>query len=217
MSESKTLLQKITDGMIAIEQPSFDCEVDYTSKGRRTHYKYASLKTCMEAASKALNPLGVVVWHDTETIEDKTYIVTCFSDGTDTIKRCPFPADLSHSPQANASEFTYAKRYSLCGSLGIVADDDDDGQQAEGASQVNRGAIPTGRPKQSQQPNQKDTTDPLWSAKGRLKIAIQRYAEVHSRNEKDLMEGVKKRPDYDANKNNPEWFHQVAEEFDSES
>lgn len=199
------LLSKITKGQIALEQPAFDKEVDYTAKGRRTHYKYASLSACMDVVRKAFGPLGVVVWHEVRDMDGSLFAVTCISDGTETIERCPFPVKLDQSSQQNGSEFTYAKRYSLCAALGIVADDDDDGQIAQAGQKVNRGVVP----------KQKD--EPLLAAKGRLKVAIVKYAELHGLNEKDLMGGIKKRPDYTENEKNPEWFHMVAEEFESES
>lgn len=142
MDNEKTLLQKLTEASLKIESPAFDCEVDYTAKGRRTHYKYASLKACMEAVNAAFSEYGISVWHEVKIIDNSLYAVTCASDGNQVIERCPFPVELNQSSQQNGSEFTYAKRYSLCASFGIVAEDDDDGEIAECKSKVDRSKVP---------------------------------------------------------------------------
>lgn len=210
MSE-KTLLQKITAGQTQLEQPKFDQKVDFTAKGRRVKYNYASLSECMRVACEALNPQGVAVWHDILESDGKLYAVTCLSDENDTITRCPFPIHLNGSSQDNGSEFTYAKRYSLCAALGIVADEDDDGKAAQDAQEqrVNRSQVPA-QVKKNEQPKQANgRNDALTEFIHVLTI----WCDEYNMNMNEQKERIKSRDDY---ADTEQFYRKVTEEYRAE-
>lgn len=197
----KSLLQKITEAQLVVENPKLDKSAQYG--------KYSSLKECFRVVNTACAPLGLSVYHDIEDTDTGYLVSTVITDGNETVKRSPFPANFGTKPQTNGSELTYAKRYSLCAAFGIVGDDDDDGQAAQDAPRNTR-------PPKRQAPEPKPAdNDPLMVAKGRLKIAIQKYAELHGGDDKAMMAGITKRPDYKTNATNPEWFDLVASEFEA--
>lgn len=190
MSSDKSLLQKLTDAQLRIENPRLDKKGQYG--------KFASLSECLRVVNDACNPEGLSIYHDIQETEHGYMVSTVITDGKETVNRSPFPANFGSKPQTNGSELTYAKRYSLCAAFGIVGEDDDDGQAAQDA------------------PNKQQSNNALNQAKGRLAISIQQYAERHNRMDevKLLKDGIKKRLDYEANCHNPEYFDMVASEFD---
>ena len=57
-------------------------------------------------------------------------------------------------------------------------------------------------------------SDPLREAKGRMWKAIQGYAGRHGREPEDILEGVKKRPEWESQHDSAEWLMNVAREFE---
>lgn len=93
--------------------------------------KYASLGAIMAAVRPALAAHGLavsqIVTHDGDTLALETILVHTsgqYIGGTYPLR--PTKAD----PQGEGSALTYARRYALAGILGVVADDDDDGNAA---------------------------------------------------------------------------------------
>lgn len=215
MSDEKTLLEKITDAQTRIENPKFDA----TGQVGKRQYRYATLNSCLDAVNAAGRDLGLAVWFDIENNmsgdADRifSHVVTVISDGKEETRRSPIPVNLNGGSQDNGSALTYAKRYSLCAAFGINADEDDDGNRAQTAFKANRSVVP----KAPKQIANNQTNDKLLAAKGRLMMAIDRYAEMQGKDSKAMKEGITKRPDYAENANNPEWFEMVASEFESES
>lgn len=113
-----------------LEQPKMNCPVEVqTSKGKYT-FKYADFAECKAAARKPLadNELAV-----TQLIEEDYSLLTMLvhSSGQWIASRVKMPV-MQQGAQAVGSAITYAKRYSFCAILGIVADEDDDGNTADG-------------------------------------------------------------------------------------
>jgi len=94
--------------------------------------KYADLPTIMEIVMPIFNKLGLVLLqpiHKSDQpnmLEIETIIIHANSGGMlSTTASIPIGNNLT--PQAFGSAITYARRYVLCSLLGIVADEDDDG------------------------------------------------------------------------------------------
>ena len=101
------------------------------------HFKsrYADFSSCMDACRIPLSENGLAVIQSCETIEGKLTLITMLAHISGQWMRSEFPIITARmDSQAIGSAMTYAKRYSLCGMIGIVADEeeDDDGETAVG-------------------------------------------------------------------------------------
>ena len=101
------------------------------------HFKtrYADFTSCMDACRSALSDNGLAVMQTCETIDGKLNLVTMLAHTSGQWMKSEFPLIASKmDSQGIGSAMTYAKRYSLCGMVGIVADEegDDDGEAAVG-------------------------------------------------------------------------------------
>lgn len=102
------------------------------------HSRYASLGAIMDAVMPVLRRHGVEVvqtaYGDSATAAISTALVHVesgeFVEGTVVV---PIPADKA-TAQAVGSGLSYARRYGLATMVGVVADDDDDGNAASGAT-----------------------------------------------------------------------------------
>lgn len=93
--------------------------------------KFADLNSCMDACKQPLAENGLCIMQLPEQINGKDMLVTMLghSSGQWITSEYPLLASKMDS-QGFGSAMTYAKRYSLCAMLGIVADEDDDGEEA---------------------------------------------------------------------------------------
>ena len=123
------------------------------------HFKsrYADFSSCMDACRIPLSSNGLAVIQSCETIDTKLMLVTTLAHISGQWMSSEFPIITSKmDSQGIGSAMTYAKRYSLCGMIGIVADEegDDDGEAA------------VGRPKKEQKHQEVPVEDePKWISK----------------------------------------------------
>jgi hypothetical protein len=101
------------------------------------HFKsrYADFASCMDACRLPLSENGLATIQYCETIDGKLSLVTMLAHTSGQWMRSEFPLITSKmDSQGIGSAITYAKRYSLCGMVGIVADEDgdDDGEASVG-------------------------------------------------------------------------------------
>lgn len=97
--------------------------------------KYADFTSCMDACRAPLSENGLAVIQYCDTIDGKLNLITVLAHVSGQWMRSLFPLIPSKmDSQGIGSAMTYAKRYSLCGMVGIVADEegDDDGEAAVG-------------------------------------------------------------------------------------
>ena len=123
----------------ALEQPKMNSTVKVkTRTGGEYSFKYADLAECKAAAKRPLAENGLAV---TQLIEDDYSLLTMLvhSSGQWISSRVKMPI-MEQGAQAVGSAITYAKRYAFCAILGIVADDDEDGNLSEGNSAQKREA-----------------------------------------------------------------------------
>lgn len=116
------------------------------------HFKsrYADFSSCMDACRAPLSSNGLAVIQSCETIDSKLSLVTTLAHISGQWMKSEFPIITSKmDSQGIGSAMTYAKRYSLCGMIGIVADEegDDDGEAA------------VGRPKKESKPKEEPVED----------------------------------------------------------
>lgn len=101
---------------------------------------YATLQSVWDAARQVLAPNGLAVVQTFEPTDGKTLNLTTTLVHTSgqwiagTISVTPTKAD----PQGAGSAATYARRYSLAAIVGIVADEDDDGNAASAPKQAKK-------------------------------------------------------------------------------
>lgn len=89
--------------------------------------RYADFSSCMDACRVPLSENGIAVIQYCETIDTKLNLVTMLAHTSGQWMKSEFPLITSKmDSQGIGSAMTYAKRYSLCGMVGIVADEDSD-------------------------------------------------------------------------------------------
>lgn len=107
------------------------------------HNKYASLPVIMDTIRPALQANGLAISQMLDqSMTGAPALRTVLlhpASGERLEGTCPFPAGLS--AQQMGSAVTYFRRYGVLSALGLVADEDDDGYSASGAS-----AAPTEAP-----------------------------------------------------------------------
>lgn len=114
--------------------------------------KYAELSEVLPQALSILNKHGLTIMQMTD-----------FEDGFDILKTIIMHSSgqmvegkmrlhlIKNDPQAHGSAITYARRYALMAAIGMVADEDDDGNKASevGARKFNKPAL-EGKPTEKQ-------------------------------------------------------------------
>lgn len=113
------------------------------------HYRsnYAGLAEVMEACKPSLDSHGIIVLQPAEFEDGKIAVTTMLihAESGEWIQSTLLIATTKQDAQAYGSAITYGRRYGLSSMLGIIADDDDDGNAA---SNGNGHAKQNGRPVQ---------------------------------------------------------------------
>lgn len=99
--------------------------------------KYADLATIIEVVAEPLAAAGLVWYH---TASDETVSTTVYHPESDTRVTFTLPIPTVTDPQKLGSAVTYLRRYTVAGVLGVVADDDDDGNAASSRTEAPRSA-----------------------------------------------------------------------------
>ncbi len=99
------------------------------------HFKsrYASMSSVWESIREPLSKNSLAIWQDIQTIPEGITISTRLSHVSGQWIECgPLFIPLTKKDaQGIGSAITYAKRYSLSALLGVVADEDDDANEAQ--------------------------------------------------------------------------------------
>lgn len=100
---------------------------------KNPHFKssYADLTSVWDACRTALTKNGLSVIQKTDFAEGEVWLETILlhADGDQITGRYPLRPQ-QQTPQGYGSALTYARRYSLAAMVGVVADEDDDGNAA---------------------------------------------------------------------------------------
>lgn len=103
--------------------------------------KYADLGSVWDAARPVLSKNGLAVMQSTDIVGDKLCMVTMLAHSSGQWVKSILPLNpAKNDSQGIGAAITYLRRYSLSALVGVVCDDDDDGETA------------SGRGKSSQQP-----------------------------------------------------------------
>lgn len=109
-----------------------------TTKGGTYKFSYAPLETIMAAVRPALAANGLAMTQVVSKQSDGEYVRTLLMHPSGESMSCDIPLLTKEpGPQAYGSALTYARRYGITLLLCVVADDDDDGNGAEGNSVSN--------------------------------------------------------------------------------
>ena len=90
--------------------------------------KYATLNAVYEAVAEALLKNGLSVIQT--IVGDAVETTLIHTSGQFITSSCPIVCAKQNDPQAMGSAITYARRYSLASLLGVMTDEDDDGEKA---------------------------------------------------------------------------------------
>lgn len=111
-----------------------------TKKGGKYNFKYATLRHIIDTIKPSLNECGLSFSHLIET--DGTVVTFLFHNSGEYLSSSLLINTEETTAQAIGSCITYAKRYTLTAILGIIAEDDDDGNGADG-NQFSKGSLTT--------------------------------------------------------------------------
>lgn len=119
-------IDKITGALLKLQSSMPKVKMTKTNPHFRS--KYAGLDDVMDAVIPALNKLEIVVIQPTLGASLVTRLI--HSSGQWVEGEFPIVSDKENA-QGYGSALTYARRYALCSMLGVVADEDDDGNAAQ--------------------------------------------------------------------------------------
>lgn len=99
--------------------------------------KFISLDTLMENVLPVLNKHGLVLLQLPTTVDGQPALRTrlVHAESGEGLEDTMLLMAAKDDPQGQGSAITYARRYSLMSTLGLVADEDDDGNKATAAKQ----------------------------------------------------------------------------------
>ena len=155
-----------------ISNPSLD--------GKANYGEYATLAECLRAAKETLKTKKLAVVQLVCTNPDRVVTSLVHASGENiSDEGVPIHTADNRNPQKLGAAITYARRYGLCAILGIVGDEDDDGQSATPPQELPM-AKKTVPPKQAASPPPavqfvvaEETPDEDWvdwADKARIKI-----------------------------------------------
>lgn len=100
--------------------------------------KYVDLATVMESILPILSQNGIAITQFVSNIDGQSALTTTLVHTSGEYMSAQMPLLLpKNDPQGQGSAITYARRYGAMAALGIVADEDDDGNKAAQSTQTN--------------------------------------------------------------------------------
>jgi len=136
---SSNLQADLVAALSAIRNPALD--------GKANYGRYSTLPACLDAARQTLSQHNLSVMQMTHCDPDRlvTRIVHVSGEWLED-GGVPLLCENKANPQKMGSAITYARRYGLCAMLGIVGEEDDDGQRATPAQELPPAARPKSAP-----------------------------------------------------------------------
>jgi hypothetical protein len=147
--KTSTEMDKLSEALAAAQAEIGTVSLNKTNPHFKS--KYADLSAIREACKEPLSKHGIALVQSPSVVEGRAVLVTrLFNKSGQWIENeLSLKPDRGDTPQAVGSAITYARRYAIASLLGIVADEDDDGNAASAA------------PKNGQQTQQKYTQTQL--------------------------------------------------------
>ena len=101
--------------------------------------KYADLGSVWDAARPVLCKNGLCIMQSTEMVADKIVMVTTLAHTSGQWVKSSLPLNPSkNDSQGIGAAITYLRRYSLSALVGVVCDDDDDGETSVGRGKTQK-------------------------------------------------------------------------------
>jgi len=135
METTENLHASLAAAQGEFEQIRRDKSVTVTMKsGGKYSFSYAPLESILRAVTPALSKHGLALTQATKALESgKEFVETTLRHASGEVLTNMIPIFVrDDGPQAYGSALTYARRYGVTLLLCISADDDDDGNAAEG-------------------------------------------------------------------------------------
>jgi hypothetical protein len=127
-----TIIEALIELQAKIEPPAKSNENEAFKRNGKVS-KYADLGAVWDSIKPHLQALGLFVSQPTEITDAGMVLRTVVTHKSGAkIESTYLLNPVKQDPQGMGSAITYARRYALCSLLGIVADDDDDGNAASG-------------------------------------------------------------------------------------
>lgn len=180
--------QSPTVGKIADALCAAQAELPAAIKGSTNPHlknKYADLNAIYEAARDTLAKHGLAVVQTMQPTDgSKAHVRTTLlhKSGEWIAGELVMPLDRSGGPQGMGSAITYARRYSLSAIIGIVTEEDDDGNAAQG-----RGKAAQAKVKQVRQEAAAANPDPMSDSQRKRMFAMAREIMPDASREDVLM------------------------------
>lgn len=123
-------------------------KVDITTKaGMKIKYNYADLADVIRITTPVLAKHGLSITQNPCVVGEKFSLETTIIHSSGQWKTSYYPLATFDKAQEQGSEITYARRYTLCGVLGVAAEEDDDGSLANEGEKKKATAKPKEAPK----------------------------------------------------------------------
>jgi hypothetical protein len=130
--ETKELIAALIKAQAEVKQPKKN------SVNPHFKSKFADLGECFDCVREPLNKNGLVI--SQLVVGDALHTILLHTSGQWLTSVYPL-VSAQQTPQGIGSAITYARRYALCAMLGLVADADDDANEASTQANANRAAI----------------------------------------------------------------------------
>ena len=145
--------------------------IAFDSENPHFKSKYASLSAIMKSILPLLNEAGCIVVHTPELVDDSMVEVetVIYHVESGEFISCKPKASSDGSPQKVGSAITYLRRYGLSAVLGIVTEEDDDGNVGSGGKDKTDGKKDKKATKKADKTDE-DRTQSDRAAENRVKI-----------------------------------------------
>lgn len=204
-----TIYEQYLKARAAIKNPPLD------SVNPHFNNKFASLKVTLEAVREACEANGLVyvqtcgilhaIENDFENIGTpvQALVTSVSNEKGEKLNLSTLYLPMVDNPQQAGSDLTYRKRQVAQLDWGIVGEVDDDGEAA---------VAPKAKPAKKRPEKPKQPLEEVIKAqKVKLMQACKGYAQRHNRDEQEIIDGVKMRPDYQPE--NLLWLERVTDEL----
>ncbi len=117
--------------------------------------RYADIAAVYEAIREVLPKYGLSVAQMILPADGKAHVRTMLmhESGEWLASECVLPPDRAGGPQGMGSAITYARRYSLSAMVGVVSEEDDDGEAAQGKNRQRSASVPKQQAPQTESSN----------------------------------------------------------------
>lgn len=141
-AEFGELLDAVLRVQAGLFSPYRNATVDYVNaKNQRVHFRYTTLPALNAMLKEPLLEAGLIVMHFPKPLANGNQILVSRLIHVPSRQWFECAQNLrtsSEGMQAQGSAMTYARRYAICSLLNIAADDDDDGNTADGNTVISQ-------------------------------------------------------------------------------